>query len=783
VRRFPSVLLLAATLLLSAAAGGGEKPLSPADERYQLAGALYARGEFARAAEEYSGFARRFARDPRAPEASFRSAESLYRAGKNKKARAAFQKCLKLKLPAARAAAARLRIGTIQYAAGDATGAAATLAGLQMKHLSTEARQIACYFLGAALLENGKKKAANVYLRTAAASKRAEIAAPALLELARAESESGRRAGAAKHLDALLKNFPNSPQAPEAGFRKAEALRAAGKAAAALPLYAAVLKRSPPGELAARAALGAAWGYLGKGDATGALKMADLAGHLAALKIESLYARGLALTAAKKFAEAEKAFALIVKLEPKGTRAEDAACRIVWCRLRAGKNSQVGLAAREFRARFAGSKLHSEVAHVEGLAAAATGDTGGALSALDRAMSDPKGRFAAESAFRAAQICSQQGKPREARARLARLVKNHPKHVLADPALVRLGELALAAGDLKAATGYFDRQLSSFPKSKRRPAALLGRALCSAGAKNWKDFQSRCRQIAASHPNDPRGAEASYWLAWNHERVSSYDLAIRQYNALITRYKRPPLVYEFKYRLCCAYYLNANFPKAAEGFLGLARSGKRKLPAEALLWLGRYLGVQGRSKEAAEVYAKAAAAKDPAARAEARLALGQQALEAGKAAEAVKLYQQLLADAPGFSRADDARLGLARALRRANRPKEATKIAARLATSKSERTRLAARGEMALAELALGKAAAARKGLEPLAVLYDDSSLVPAWLQGLARAEEKLANKPAANKWYRELMTRYPRSTEAAAASKKTGIPLPKAPPKPGTKF
>ena len=90
---------------------------------------------------------------------------------------------------------------------------------------------------------------------------------------------------------------------------------------------------------------------------------------------------------------------------------------------------------------------------------------------------------------------------------------------------------------------------------------------------------------------------------------------------------------------------------------------------------------------------------------------------------------------------------------------------------------------MALAELALGRAAAARKGLEPLAVLYDDSSLVPAWLQGLARAEEKLANKPAANKWYRELMARYPRSTEAAAASKKTGIPLPKAPPKPGTKF
>ena len=60
---------------------------------------------------------------------------------------------------------------------------------------------------------------------------------------------------------------------------------------------------------------------------------------------------------------------------------------------------------------------------------------------------------------------------------------------------------------------------------------------------------------------------------------------------------------------------------------------------------------------------------------------------------------------------------------------------------------------------------------------------MPAWLQGLARAEEKLTNMPAANKWYRELMARYPRSTEAAAASKKTGIPLPKAPPKPGTKF
>jgi len=781
VNSAPRLALFLSALAFCAA--GGEKPLSRADERYNLAGGLFQRAEFARAADEYDAFARSHPRDPRAAEASFRAAESLYRAGRNAGARKAFEKCLKLRLSAARLAAARLRIGTIQYVAGNAAAAVKTLSAVGIKHLPTASRRLTAYFLGAALLETGRGKQAAAQLGIAAASRNHAIAAPALLELARIETGAGREDRAAVHLDRLLGKFPTSSQAPEAGFRKAEILRAAKKSAEALPLYAAVLKRSPQGELANRAALGAAWGYLQTGDPARALKMADLAARGKTSRNEALYVRGLALMAAKSYADAEKTFAALVRLAPRDSRAESAACRIVWCRYRAGKNEQVGLAAREFMARYAGSRLASEVAYVQGLAAVAAGDTRGALNALARAGKDPKGRFAAESTFRAARLCLEEKKPAEARKLLERLVRSHPGHRLADPALVRLGELVLAAGDASSAAKFFDRHARAFPRSRLRPAALLGRALCSATTKDWKDFRNRCTHLARSYPEDSSGAEAAYWLAWDHERISSYDLAIRQYNALISRYKRPPLVYEFKYRLCCAYYLNGNYPKAAEGFLGLARSGKRKLPAEALLWLGRYLGGQGRGREAAEIYAKAAASADPAARAEAQLALGQQALESGNAARAAKLYEKLLLDAPKFSRAEEARLGLARALRLSGRGPEAVRIAAKLASSRDERTRLAARGELALSALAAGKAAQAKSGLEPLVVLYDDPALLPAWIEGLARAERALGSMPRARKWYAELIDRYPRSAEARAASKKTGIPIPKAPPGPGTDF
>jgi TolA-binding protein len=762
---------------LATLAGAGEPPLSPADEKYRTAGALFGRGEFARAAAEYAAFATRFRSDPRAAEAFFRSAESLYRAGESQRARAAFERCLKLGLPPARLAAAEVRIGAIKYAAGDAAGAAQVLAAASLKDLPVETRRAAEYFLGAALLELGRKAEARPHLEAAGASASAAVAAPALLELARLGD------GAARHLEDLLKRFPRSPEAPEAGFRLAEMLRVEGKAKRALTLYAEVLKRSPPGELAARAALGAAWAHLQAGTAAEAVRLAELAAGLPALRTEATYVRGLALTGAGQHAEAEAAFASIIESDPASPRAEGAACRLVWCRHLAGKHAMVGLAAREFRARFPKSPRASEVAYVEGLAAAAGGDREGALAALDRAAADPRARYAAESTYRAALLCLELGRAEEGRKRLELVVEKHPGHALADPALVRLGELALEADDPKRAAARFEKQLAAFPTSRLRPAALLGRALCSAATGEWADFRSRCEKLAAGGSGKAHAAEAAYWLAWSHERTKSYDRAIRAYQALIAKHKRSPLIYEFKYRLCCAYYLNANFPKAAEGFLALARSGRRALPAEALLWLGRYLATQNRGKEASEVYALAAASTNPATRAEARLALGRQALAEGRAAEAARIYEQLLADAPGWSRADEARLELARALREAGRPAEARKLAAGLCAAKDERTRILARGEVGLADLAAGDAAVAVRALEPLAILYDESEAGPRWLEGLALAAGKLGRGERATGWYRELIERYPASPEAAAASKKTGIPLPKRPPKAGEDF
>jgi TolA-binding protein len=774
---------LLAVLWLLAAASGGEPPLSAADEKFRLAGALFARGEFARAADRYADFARRYRADPRASEATFRRAESLYRSGDDRRARTVFEECLKLKLPAARLAAARMRVGAILYAGGDPAAAAAVLKLVRTADLPGEARAAAGYFLGASLSALGRGKEAVPHLRVAAGSSRAEIAAPALLELARAAGAAGRRAEADGHLKRLLEKFPASPQAPEAGFRRAEMLRADGKAAEALPFYSAVLRRSPPGDLAGRAALGAGWGHLGKGQAAEALKMADLAGRVAALKVESDYLRGLALTAAGRHAEAEEALTSIVRTDPAGARAEAAACRVAWCRYLGGKHAAAGLAARDFRARYPRSRLKAETAYVEGLAAEAAGDVDGALAALDAAAAERAARFAAESAYRAALVCFRAGREPRGRARLEKLVAAHPGHRLSDPALVRLGEISLAAGEVKKAKAHFEKHLASFAGSPRRPAALLGRALCAATAGEWDDFKARCTQLAASHPADARAAEASYWLAWNHERLKQYDLAARAYTGLIAKHKSSPLVYEFKYRLCCAYYLNANFPKAAEGFLALARSGKRRLPAEVLVWLGQYLGAQKRDGEAKEVYALAASSTDPAARAEARLALGHRALQEKRPADAVKLYREIIADDPAAARAAEAGLGLARALRESGKPAEALAISSRLLATKDERTRLAARGEAALARLAAGDAKAAAAELEPLAVLYDDSELVPRWLAGLAAAEEKLGRKETALKRCRELVSRFPASPEAREISKLKGIPLPKGPSKPGTDF
>jgi tol-pal system protein YbgF len=98
-------------------------------------------------------------------------------------------------------------------------------------------------------------------------------------------------------------------------------------------------------------------------------------------------------------------------------------------------------------------------------------------------------------------------------ARLQRFAAQNPRHPKADNALYFAGVGLMAQSDYEAATGSFDKLLSSYPASDEVRDAMLRLAECRARLKNARAARALYTQVVNKYPGSAAASEATQRLA------------------------------------------------------------------------------------------------------------------------------------------------------------------------------------------------------------------------------------------------------------------------------
>lgn len=442
---------------------------------------------------------------------------------------------------------ALLRAGWSADRRGDAAAAARAFGRVADEHARSAEASEATFLLGTTLDALGDARGARRALeRYLGLEPRGARAPAALLALGRLDG-----AGEERRLDELLRDFPDSAEAPHALHRRGELRAAAGDHDAARASFGELLRRFPGHALAPAARYGDAWSAHAQGDAAAALAALEplRSAQDPALAAAASELGVFAADAAGDGRAAEGWWERLAALDPDPDRALELA------RVAAGALARGGEAARarallDRLARAELDPVRAAAARVEeSWIALDAGDLRGAEEAVGRALAAaPKDGRALEAAFfvgearwerdepalaeplyRAAAAerspvadralykqgfaLLRAGDPGGAQRAFAELAERHRTSELFGEALYLASELRFRAGDVAAAAQGFERLLAEVPRHEAVPKALfrLGEALVRLGRP--ADAERALAELARRAPELEQRVEADLWRA------------------------------------------------------------------------------------------------------------------------------------------------------------------------------------------------------------------------------------------------------------------------------
>ncbi len=424
--------------------------------------------------------------------------------------------------------------------------------------------------------------------------------------------------------------------------------------------------------------------------------------------------------------------------------------------------------------------------------------------ALVAAPAQPDAANAAEVLWMRAESERELGRVELAQGRYDTLVREHPKAPQAAPALLRLGELARAAGRWTEAARLFRRVADDYPAHEAVPAALRASALARMRAgdaegalADWDALLARktdadtadearlqkalalvelkkakpaldvLKALVEERPGGIAFARAQYWrgaLLADQERWESAENALRASLAAGPDAQTAALA---RLRLTVVLQRRGRLDEAADQIEPLL--GDDRLVAEnpALVeWLARRRFDQGqyeRTLPAAQ--ALAAKAREASWRQIGWYWAGAACAQLGKEPDALAMYEKAVAEKAETREGAEAQLLLANLELKAGRSDAA---AARYAAAAQAATGEAALDLRVRAYFGLGEAAEAAGQLEQaarhflsVAVLFDDPEWTPHALYRAAKLFGQLGKTAEQAGAWRELQQRYPDSSFA----------------------
>lgn len=385
---------------------------------------------------------------------------------------------------------------------------------------------------------------------------------------------------AADAFDALLKDTPDDPRAPDAALARARAIESLKQVEPALAAYEVILSRYAKSDAAAPAALGRARLLVeAKRPAEAAEAFAKVEGEFAKAEAPDvlLAERGWALVDAGKPAEADPLFERLLKEFPDSPKAADARYNLAESAFAAKQYDKVAPLLEPVVAE--GSKARPLLIQ-------------SSLYRLGRAQAEAKDWKASGATF-------------------DRLAKDFPDGAYRREAAFWRAESAFQAGDTKAAESDFAALLAE-PAAPGDPEGLVRtakrrRAQSLVQLERWADALAaadayEAEPRSASDP-DPHAADVDYARGRALQGLARFDDARAAYARVIEARKGSELAARAQFMRGETYFHEKNYRKALPEFLKVDYLYDAPAwQASALLEAGKVHEGLGQWAEAAETY-------------------------------------------------------------------------------------------------------------------------------------------------------------------------------------
>jgi tetratricopeptide (TPR) repeat protein len=766
-------LLLLLTLVLLPTLRAQEAAALPAADQRRLADGLHARGLHAMALAEYEKL---LSIDPPVPEqdvVAFRAAESARQMGDTERARALYERALRV-VPAADAGLrSRLRLAELHLRAERLPEAKQQVEALIAAKAQADLDAAARYLLGQILQREGKEpEARTVFLELIERYPNDVFAVYSSLGLARIERKDPvtRRA----YYERALKNPPSEDVEVEALWGLATLESENGERVKAAERFTRLWKQHPDSARVRGGMLHMAWAQLQAANYAEALELAAQTSD--ARKKEHaetwLYLEAVSRRELGEIEASRSLYTTLMNEHGESRFRATAAYDLAVLHARVGEPEKV-------------LPLAEDVLNVPGRRADGLWLLAESARAANRTplafqyytdisrLPEPNPRAADARYLRAMLLQTQD--PKAAAEAYREFVRLHPQDARAPAALRAAGALRLDAADLAGALEMWDKVLKEYPADPLNADVLFQAAVLEMRMERPAAAVTRLLKYASLDPAPARVGEAAFWLGTLLDQAGKATEAEPWLQKAVAG--TVPEDQRARARLRLGLLLQrAKRDAEALSVLRplLGEKGERAPADEVLVWMMRQADVLSEQETLAET---AAAMTSEARAATTReigfYALGRHALRLQKTDEAIQAFRSGLALGSQTLDAAEASYELGRLL---NAGKEFPEAEERLSTA----ARLASQLEQGLLQAralhALGDVLAARERWEEaarmymsVAVLYDEAEITPAALRAAAAAYEKAGRRAEAASALQEVQKRYPPTTTSEIPDESPG--------------
>ncbi len=405
-----------------------------------------------------------------------------------------------------------------------------------------------------------RAEAVRLYAAVAAKYPQDPVAPQALYLAAFAALETGDAQTALGHAQQFLKTYGKHALRPDVSAIAAEASLASGAFAQAESLYGALVRDYPNHPDAERWKVRRAAALFGQkrfADTLAALEPVVASLKSAEAKAEALYLLGSSRLEQKEYAAAVPLLEAALAGQPQGRYAD-----------------QILLAL---------GRAHLALAQASGKADHAQQGR----QVLERLVRDfPKSPLLDQAHYRLGQCAIQQGDPRQAANEFGRVVAGWPQSPLAPHALYEQGGALLDAKDAAGAEAVLGRFLERFGQHPLAPRARYARALARHQAGQYALAIEDLQQALAGLQGKPQ-ADARFLLGLCQVELKQYAAAADSFGALLRDQPAYPDADKVLYQWAWALKLQGREDEAAAGFRKLAAEHRQSpLASEAQYHVG-----------------------------------------------------------------------------------------------------------------------------------------------------------------------------------------------------